>query len=95
MNEAIAIAVMVLAGICAAIRLTVVGFGVVSTILAAAFLLWTLLAGFDSEVGTFGIGLWLLFNVSFLLGGIALGAFGRRPARWQSRLISIKDAKSN
>jgi hypothetical protein len=89
------IAVVVLVGVGAAIRLTVVGFGVVSAILAAVLVLWTLLAGVDAKVGLFGLGLWLLFNVSFFLGGIAFEAFGTRLALWRSRPLPMKDAKSN
>lgn len=94
--ETIAIAAaMVLAGVFASRCLTIVGYGVVSAILAAVLVLWTLLAGLDVRVGIFGLGLWLLFNVSFLLGGIALDAFGGRLAQWRARPIPMKDAKSN
>ena len=84
--------VLVLAGCWAATRLTIVGFGVTSAILAVALVLWTLLAGVEAELGFFGFGLWLVFNASFFLGGIALGAFRRRQDHWRTHPISIKDA---
>jgi len=93
--QLITIVAVVLAGLWAAIRLTFVGFGVASAMLAAMLVLWTLLAGIDAEVVIFGFGFWLLFNVSFFLGGIALSAFGRRLGQSRSRPISMKDAKSH
>jgi hypothetical protein len=93
--ETIALAAMLLAGGCAASRLTIVGVGVVSAILAAMLVMGTLLAGLDFKVGILGLGLWVLFNVSYFLSGVALGVFGGRLAHWRSRLISLKDAKSN
>lgn len=91
--ELIAIVAIGCAGGWAATRLTVVGFGVVSAILAILLVAWALLT--DAEVGLFAIGVWLLFNVSYFLTGIVLGAFGGRLAQWRSRPISMKDAKSN
>ena len=84
--------VLVLAGCWAATRLTIVGFGVTSAMLAAALVLWALLAGVDVALGFLGFGLWLIFNASFILGGIALGAFRRRQDHWRTHPISIKDA---
>ena len=84
--------VLVLAGCWAATRLTVVGFGVTSAFLAAALVLWALFAGVEAELGFLGLGLWLVFNASFILGGIALGAFRRRQDHWRTDPISIKDA---
>jgi hypothetical protein len=92
--ELITIVAIGFAGAWAARRLTVVGFGVVSAALGLLLILWTLLAGADGEVGLFGVGVWLLFNVSYFLTGIIWAAFGGRLAQWRSRPISIKDAKS-
>jgi hypothetical protein len=91
----ITIVAVVLAGLWAASRLTVVGFGAASAILAAGLVLGTLLARLDAELLIVGFGFWLLFNASFFIGGIALSAFGGRLGQWRSRPISIKDAKSH
>jgi pheromone shutdown protein TraB len=91
--ELIIVVAVVLAGIGAAIRLTIVGFGVTSAILVAGLILWTLSAGIDAAV--VGFGLWLLFNASFILSGVALAAFGGRLGQWRSRPISMKDAKGH
>jgi hypothetical protein len=93
--QLITIVAVVLAGLWAAIRLTIVGFGVASAILAAGLVLWALLAGIDAEVLIVGFGFWLLFNASFFLGGIASSAFGGRLGQLRSRPISMKDAKSH
>lgn len=93
--QLITIVAVLLAGLWAASRLTVVGFGAASAILAAVVVLWTLLAGLNAEVLIVGLGFWLLFNASFFLGGIALSAFGGRLGQLRSRPISMKDAKSH
>jgi len=93
--QLITIVAVVLAGLWSATRLTVVGFGVASTILAASLVLWTLLAGIDAKGLIIGFGLWLLFNVAFFLSGMALNAFGGRRGQWRSSAISMKDAKSH
>jgi hypothetical protein len=86
----IAVAV-VLAGIWAAIRLTIVGFGVASAIVAVGLFLWTLSTGIDAETAVVRFGLWLLFNASFILSGVALGVFGGRLGQWRSRPVSIEE----
>jgi hypothetical protein len=86
---------VVFAGLWAAIRLTVVGFGVASATLAAGLVLWSLLVGIDAEVLIVGFGVWLLFNASFFLGGIGLSAFGGRLGLLRSRSLPIKEAKSH
>ena len=92
--QLITIVAVVLAGLWAAFRLTIVGFGLASAILAAGLVLWTLSTRADSEVLIVGFGFWLLFNASFFVSGIALTGFGGDlgPAR---RPISMKDAKSH
>ena len=82
--QLITIVAVVLAGLWSASRLTVVGFGVASAILVGGLVLWTLLAGMDAAVVLVGFGfVWLLFNASFFLGGIALSAFGGRLGQWR------------
>ena len=93
--QVITIVAVVFAGLWAACRLTVVGFGLASAIVAAGIVLWTVGSGSDTEAPAVSFGFWLLFNASFLLGGIALNAFGGRLDQWRSRAISIKDAKSH
>jgi hypothetical protein len=86
---------VVAAGLWAAIRVTFVGFGVVSALLAVVLVSWVLLAGNKAETLVVGLGFWLLFNMTYLLGGIFSTALGGRLGHVRSRPISIKDANSH
>jgi hypothetical protein len=87
--------VLVLAGLWAALRVTAVGFAMVSGILILGLGSWALLAGSNAESLVVGIGFWLLFNVTYVLGGIGSSALGGRLSHFRSRRIAMRNAKSH